>query len=181
MRLSDLGKTPEDELTAPVEAGHSPPPEPVEHPPAENVQPESTIAETPAETSPPGFLSVLKNKNFVTLWSGQIFSQLADKVLFVLMIAIVESQFQSQNQSISGWVSAITILVPRFARRSTTGKSKNGPARTALRSTSSRSAAIASSAPVVQRPHLPVVAIKQLRRPPWPTCLWGSDEDDLPF
>lgn len=108
MRLSDLGKTPEDELTAPVEAYQSPPAEPVEHPPAENVESE-LVAETPAETPPPGFLSVLKNKNFVTLWGGQVFSQLADKVLLVLMIAIVESQFQSQNQSISGWVSAITI------------------------------------------------------------------------
>lgn len=108
MRLSDLGKTPEDELTAPVEAYQSPPAEPVEHPPVEKVEQE-LVAETPAETPPPGFLSVLKNKNFVTLWSGQIFSQLADKVLLVLMIAIIESQFQSQNQSISGWVSAITI------------------------------------------------------------------------
>jgi MFS family permease len=108
MRLSDLGTTPEDELTAPAEAYQSPPAEPVEHPPGENVEVELG-AETPAETPPPGFLSVLKNQNFVTLWSGQIFSQLADKVLLVLMIAIVESQFQSQNQSISGWVSAITI------------------------------------------------------------------------
>jgi MFS family permease len=108
MRLSDLGKTPEDELMAPVEAYQSPPAEPVEHPPGEKVEPE-VGAETPAETPPPGFLSVLENKNFVTLWSGQIFSQLADKVLLVLMIAIIESQFQSENQSISGWVSAVTI------------------------------------------------------------------------
>jgi MFS family permease len=108
MRLSDLGKTPEDELTAPAEAYQSPPAEPVEHPPSENVQPE-LVAETPAETPPPKFFSVLKNKNFVTLWSGQIFSQLADKVILVLMIAIIESQFQSQNQTISGWVSAIMI------------------------------------------------------------------------
>lgn len=52
---------------------------------------------------------MLKNRNFVTLWSGQIFSQLADKVYLVLTIAIIESQFQSQNQSISGWVSAIMM------------------------------------------------------------------------
>ena len=108
MRLSDLGKTPEDELTAPTEAYQAPPTEPVEHPPAVNVDLELG-AETPAETPPPGFLTVLKNQNFVTLWSGQIFSQLADKVLLVLMIAIIESQFQSENQSISGWVSAIMI------------------------------------------------------------------------
>lgn len=110
MRLSDLGKTPEDELTAPAEARESPPVEYVE---PELVVPTSIpqgegCANEP-ETPPPGFLSVLKNRNFVTLWSGQIFSQLADKVLLVLMIAIIESQFQSENQSISGWVSAIMI------------------------------------------------------------------------
>jgi MFS family permease len=108
MRLSDLGTTPEDELMAPAEAYQSPPAEPVEHPPGEKIEAELG-GETAAETPAPGFLSVLKNKNFVTLWSGQIFSQLADKVLLVLMIAIIESQFQSQNQSISAWVSAITI------------------------------------------------------------------------
>jgi MFS family permease len=58
---------------------------------------------------PPGLSAVLKNKNFLTLWGGQIFSQLADKVYLVLMIAIIESQFQAENQTISGWVSAIMI------------------------------------------------------------------------
>lgn len=56
-----------------------------------------------------GMGAVLKNKNFLTLWGGQIFSQLADKVYLVLMIAIIEGQFQAENQTISGWVSAIMI------------------------------------------------------------------------
>lgn len=56
-----------------------------------------------------GFATVLKNRNFLALWSGQVFSQLADKVYLVLTIAIVTAQFQGENQSISGWVSAITI------------------------------------------------------------------------
>jgi MFS family permease len=56
-----------------------------------------------------GFASVLKNRNFLALWSGQVFSQLADKVYLVLTIAIVTAQFQGENQTISGWVSAITI------------------------------------------------------------------------
>jgi MFS family permease len=108
MRLSDLGKTPEDELTAPVETYEFPPA--ADPPPTVNVDPE-LMAQTPAEveTPAPGFLAVLKNKNFLTLWSGQVFSQLADKVYLVLMIAIIESQFQSENQTISGWVSAIMI------------------------------------------------------------------------
>ncbi|HIK19175.1 MAG TPA: MFS transporter [Leptolyngbyaceae cyanobacterium M33_DOE_097] len=56
-----------------------------------------------------GFLPVLKNKNFLTLWSGQVFSQLADKVYLVLMIAIIATRFQSAEQTISGWVSSIMV------------------------------------------------------------------------
>jgi MFS family permease len=57
----------------------------------------------------PGFLPVLKNRNFLALWSGQVFSQLADKVYLVLMIAIIDARFQEHNQAISGWVSSIMI------------------------------------------------------------------------
>jgi MFS family permease len=56
-----------------------------------------------------GFIPVLKNKRFLTLWSGQIFSQLADKIYLVLMIAIVSSQFQAPNQPIGRWVSPIMV------------------------------------------------------------------------
>jgi MFS family permease len=56
-----------------------------------------------------GLGAVLKNTNFLTLWSGQIFSQLADKVYLVLMIAIIETQFQAEGQTISGWVSAVML------------------------------------------------------------------------
>ena len=105
MRLSDFdNKVPEHEptdLSANHQASAAVPSEPV------------TVTEqidVVATADPqPGFFAVLKNRNFVTLWSGQIFSQLADKVYVVLMIAIIESQFQSENQSISGWVSAIMI------------------------------------------------------------------------
>ncbi|MDX2216314.1 MAG: MFS transporter [Oculatellaceae cyanobacterium bins.114] len=56
-----------------------------------------------------GFLPVLKNRNFLALWSGQVFSQLADKVYLVLMIMIITSRFQAEGQTISGWVSAVMI------------------------------------------------------------------------
>ncbi len=56
-----------------------------------------------------GFLPVLRNRNFLTLWSGQVFSQLADKVYLVLMIALIASRFQTGDQTISGWVSSIMI------------------------------------------------------------------------
>ncbi len=56
-----------------------------------------------------GFAPVLKNRNFLTLWSGQVFSQLSDKVYLVLMIALIERRFQTEGQTISGWVSSIMI------------------------------------------------------------------------
>ena len=104
MRLFDFDNAPNNELTAPSETDQS---SSVEQ--NDLVADEVTAVVAASEVSNQGFLSVLKNRNFVTLWSGQIFSQLADKVYLVLMIAIIESQFQSANQSISGWVSAIMI------------------------------------------------------------------------
>ncbi len=65
--------------------------------------------ETPSEALTGGFVPVLKNRNFFTLWSGQVFSQLADKVYLVLMIALIDNRFQQGNQSISAWVSAIMV------------------------------------------------------------------------
>ncbi|HEY9881941.1 MAG TPA: MFS transporter [Leptolyngbyaceae cyanobacterium] len=56
-----------------------------------------------------GFWPVLRNRNFLTLWGGQVFSQMADKVYLVLMIAIIASQFDTPGQTISGWVSGIMI------------------------------------------------------------------------
>ncbi len=72
--------------------------------------PQDTESQTPATAQTiDGFLPVLRNPKFLVLWSGQIFSQLADKVYLVLMIALIASNFQVANQSISGWVSAIMI------------------------------------------------------------------------
>lgn len=56
-----------------------------------------------------GFGPVLRNSRFLYLWVGQIFSQLADKFYLVLMIALIAGHYQQENQSISGWVSAIMI------------------------------------------------------------------------
>ena len=75
---------------------------------------ENSISESP-ELSPPddeddqGFAPVLKNRNFLILWAGQVFSQLSDKDYLVLMIALIESRFQAEGQTISGWVSSIMI------------------------------------------------------------------------
>jgi MFS family permease len=77
-----------------------------EHP--ASTPPISPAADLPAEEAR-GISAVLKNKNFLALWGGQVFSQLADKVYLVLMIAIIETQFQAKGQTISGWVSAIMM------------------------------------------------------------------------
>ncbi|MDY7012200.1 MAG: MFS transporter [Cyanobacteriota bacterium] len=74
-------------------------------------EPDAKATEAKPATQLPerGFIPVLKNRRFLVLWSGQIFSQLADKVYLVLTIALIASHFQSENQTISGWVSAIMI------------------------------------------------------------------------
>ncbi|MGD1859318.1 MAG: MFS transporter [Leptolyngbyaceae cyanobacterium] len=70
---------------------------------------ESAAVSDEATPQNEGFWPVLKNRNFLTLWSGQVFSQLADKVYLVLMIAIIGSQFEAPGQTISGWVSAVMV------------------------------------------------------------------------
>ena len=71
--------------------------------------PKSSSEPTVTADRSEGFWPVLQNRNFLALWSGQVFSQLADKVYLVLMIAIIGSQFEAPGQSISGWVSAVMV------------------------------------------------------------------------
>ena len=75
---------------------------------------ESETTTTPDGTSETshqsqGFAPVLSNSQFLILWSGQIFSQLADKIYLVMTIAIVTELFKLPNQPISRWVSPIMI------------------------------------------------------------------------
>jgi len=56
-----------------------------------------------------GFWPVLKNGSFLTLWIGQVFSQIADKVYLVLIISVIDQQFQAPDQTISGWVSSVMV------------------------------------------------------------------------
>ena len=83
----------------------------VEH---QTTTPVKTVAngsmKPPVEPVKRGFIPVLKNRNFLTLWSGQVFSQLADKVYLVLMISLITSHFQESGETInSSWVSALMI------------------------------------------------------------------------
>ncbi len=71
-------------------------------------------SENPEDASnSPGFISVLRNSNFLALWSGQVFCQIADKVYLVLMIALIDTLVEGDTK-ISGWVSALmmTFTIP---------------------------------------------------------------------
>lgn len=91
-----------------------------DHPPTETtletIAPETSAIDhqqpslpQPEHPSEQGFLPVLRNRNFLTLWGGQVFSQIADKIYLVLMIALVDGRFQEEGQAISGWVSSIMV------------------------------------------------------------------------
>ncbi|MEO0459123.1 MAG: MFS transporter [Cyanobacteria bacterium P01_A01_bin.114] len=75
----------------------------------EDVQTDGVQTGANQETTRRGFWPVFQNRNFLTLWSGQVFSQMADKVYLVLMIAIIASRYDVPGQSISGWVSGIMV------------------------------------------------------------------------
>lgn len=55
------------------------------------------------------FAHVLRNRRFLTLWSGQVFSQLADKVVLVLMVSLASAFVRPADESMSGWVSLIMV------------------------------------------------------------------------
>ncbi|OGH98094.1 MAG: hypothetical protein A2287_06335 [Candidatus Melainabacteria bacterium RIFOXYA12_FULL_32_12] len=40
-----------------------------------------------------GYRAILKNKDFLSLWLGQVFSQLADRIIFVVFVAVIASSF----------------------------------------------------------------------------------------
>jgi len=67
------------------------------------------LAEPPPTEVERGFWPVLRNRNFLALWGGQVFSQMADKVYLVLMIMIISTQIQQTDQTVSGWVSSIMV------------------------------------------------------------------------
>nr|WP_238718124.1 MFS transporter [Petrachloros mirabilis] len=83
------------------------PPEPL--PSASEAIAEADPESTPESTPETGFGPVLRNRNFLLLWLGQLFSQVADKIYLVLMIALITSEFQTVGQTVSGWVSSVMI------------------------------------------------------------------------
>lgn len=55
-----------------------------------------------------GFIEVLKNKHFLVLWLGQVFSQLADKVLLLYLVILV-TRVSSANSTVSVLFVVFTI------------------------------------------------------------------------
>ncbi len=63
---------------------------------------------TRSQPSRNGFLALLHNRPFMMLWSGQVLSQLADKVFFVLLIALL-SDYGSSPETENSMRSAVMI------------------------------------------------------------------------
>ncbi|MBD1880852.1 MFS transporter [Coleofasciculus sp. FACHB-T130] len=63
-------------------------------------------AEPPASGS--GFRALMKNRPFLILWVGQIVSQVADKVFFILLIALLEN-YQTSLMGANSMRSAIMV------------------------------------------------------------------------
>lgn len=61
----------------------------------------------PRTTTATGFRQVLRNRNFLFLWSGQWFSQLADKIFLIYMIALISAHFPAD--AINSMSSGIII------------------------------------------------------------------------
>src|SRR4051812_14116104 len=66
--------------------------------------PDTLTAEVTAP-GPDGFGEVLRNRQFLSLWSGQILSQLADKVFYVLMVVLVTTGSTAHTS-----ISLLTII-----------------------------------------------------------------------
>ncbi len=68
-------------------------------------------AKTPTEAS--GFKALLKNRPFLFLWTGQIFSQVADKVLLVMSIALLTTyNIPTKYAASSGSYLMVSSTIP---------------------------------------------------------------------
>ena len=65
--------------------------------------------ESPFEKKSEGYRAVLKNRDFLSLWLGQVFSQLGDRVTFVIFVAVIASNFYVSTTLESWLYVAFTI------------------------------------------------------------------------
>ena len=66
------------------------------------------LVRAPAVESAGGYRQVLANRNFLRLWLAQVFSQIADNLLYFVLIVAVYKQTGS-NAAVSGLVVAFTL------------------------------------------------------------------------
>ncbi len=64
---------------------------------------------TGAMTQRQGYRAVFRNRNFVALWIGQIFSQIADRIIFVVFISLIVHHFGPSDRYTSFLYIAFTI------------------------------------------------------------------------
>lgn len=60
-------------------------------------------------SKPDGYRAILKNTNFLSLWLGQVFSQLGDRVIFVVFVAVIASAFGTSTSLQSYLYVAFTV------------------------------------------------------------------------
>ncbi|MEB3286772.1 MAG: MFS transporter [Vampirovibrionales bacterium] len=91
------------------------------------VSPLPEVTHAPSET---GYRALLKNKKFLALWLGQIFSQIGDRIIFVVFVALIVKYFGASDRYNSYLYIAFTIpailltsiagvFVDRWPRRAT--------------------------------------------------------------
>ncbi len=73
-----------------------------------NLSPDTTVSLQSVEDTD-GYRSLFQNKTFVALWVGQIFSQLADRIIFVVFITLIVTYFGAQSSLKSYLYVAFTI------------------------------------------------------------------------
>lgn len=64
---------------------------------------------TSSDSTQQGYRVLFQNKPFISLWIGQIFSQLADRIIFVLYIALIVTHFSHEGKYRSLLYIAFTI------------------------------------------------------------------------
>lgn len=74
-------------------------------PPTENAQDDFAGARIERQ----GYRAVLQNSNFLALWIGQIFSQIADRIIFVVFISLIVQHFGASDRYSSFLYIAFTI------------------------------------------------------------------------
>lgn len=66
--------------------------------------------EKPQVEQSEGYQALFRNKTFMALWIGQVFSQLADRIIFVVFITLIVTHFGAQG-SLKSWLY-IAFTIP---------------------------------------------------------------------